>query len=184
MSYTEINKFDKTGNAVRIGRVKNAWRGAMRVWDYIDETYLEPYKPTWAIGLYKNEPNKRFHRTSDQDEIKKVWAQFNSEKITHSDNIILGSTFDHVVVLKESLPELIKIFRESAIENSSLSEQADIIEEELKADPELLGICWNHTSVNQDGWIDFKQGKYDDESEPYNLLTDTKHWNLFDDLKK
>ena len=181
MSYTEIFKFRKDGNAEAIGETKNAFRSAMAVWDILDKKYLPKFVPEWAKRI--GEVDKEYFRSSDfgGGGLKEVWDLFNKENVSETDKIALGSTFDKVIVLKEDLPKLIEAFKSFEGE-TSLKDQVVIIEEALVEDPELLGIAWNQTSVNGDCWTNF--GGYDEEKQeeiPYNILTMDEHWNLFEE---
>lgn len=181
MSYTEIYKFKKDGNATMLAETKNAWRGAMAVWNILDKKYLPPFMPDWAKAL--GETNKEYYRSSDMmgKGLKEVWGLYDGDKISETDKIVLGSTFDNVVVMKEDLPKLIEAFRNFEGE-TSLKEQADIFEQALK-DDDLLAVAWNQTSVNGDAWQSDETGKDEDDEEvylPYNILTMEKHWNLFE----
>ena len=48
MSYTEIYGFDKKGDAYYYNSVKNAWRGGMAIWQYLEKKYLPPYYSKYA----------------------------------------------------------------------------------------------------------------------------------------
>lgn len=183
MSYTEIYKFKKSGKAEFLGETKNAWRGAMAIWNILDEKYLPPFIPEWAKNLQKD-LDKKYYRSHDfaGKAIKEVWDLFKSESVSETDKIVLGSTFDNVIVLKNDLPKLIEAFRNFKGQ-TSLKEQADILEKALKEDKNLIAIAWNQTSINSSKWID--TGKYTktDNPIPYNILKDTEHWNLFESEK-
>lgn len=176
MSYTEIYKFKKDGSAIMFAETKNAFRGAMAIWDILDKKYLPPFFPEWAKSVGK--ADKQYYRSSDGTEgLKEVWALYDSGKISETDKIVLGTTFDNVIVMKEDLPKVIEAFRNFEGE-TSLKEQADILEQELKHG-EFLAIAWNQTSVNAGVW----QSNERDEDEnylPYNILTMNEHWNLFE----
>ena len=180
MSYTEIYKFKKDGNAECFAEVKNAFRGAMSVWRIIEKKYLPPYIPTWAIG----DTPQEYSRASDftGNGLKEVWGLFDAGKLSKVDKIVLGSTFDNVVVMRDDLPELCEAFRAFDGE-TSLKEQAEKIFCELQNDDSFLAIAWNQTSVNGDAWESDETGLDEDGEEiylPYNLLKHDKHWNLFE----
>lgn len=179
MSYTEIYKFKKDGNAECFSEIKNAWRGAMAVWNILDKKYLPKYVPDFAKML--DETDKEYYRSSDfrGEALKEVWALSLKEGVSKIDKICLRSTFDNVLVLKENLPELLEAFRNFEGE-TSLSEQADAIENELKKDPELLAIAWNQTSVNGGAWESDELDE-DENYLPYNILKSDKHWSMFTD---
>jgi hypothetical protein len=179
MSYTEIYKFKKDGNAECFAEIRNAYRGAMLVWRIIEKKYLPPYIPTWVMG----DTSQEYSRASDfaGNGLKEVWGLFDAGKLSEVDKIALGSTFDNVVVMKQDLPKTIEAFRVFEGE-TSLKEQADAIEKELENDGDFIAIAWNQTSVNCDAWISDETGLDEDGEEiylPYNLLKHDKHWNLF-----
>lgn len=183
MSYTEIYKFKKNGNAELLGETRNAFRGAMAVWNIMDSRYLPPFVPDWAKRL--GETDKTYNRSSDMfgpggGALKEVWGLYRNDKVSEVDKIVLGSTFDNIIVMKKDLPKLINAFRAFEGE-TSLKEQADLIEESLKTDKNLIAIAWNQTSVNGDTWSNF--GGYDnkkEEDKPYNILKMDRHSDLFE----
>lgn len=171
MSYTEIYKFTKTGRIMKLGEVNNAWRGAMAIWNILDKKYLPPFIPEWAKRLDKS-LDAEYSRAADfsGQAIKEVWQLATNPKVSEVDKIVLKTTFDNVVVMKEDLPKIVRAFRRFE-GNTSLKEQADIIEKAFQSDRHLMAIAWNQTSVNADTWS------------KYNLLKGDKHWNLFDESK-
>jgi len=184
MSYTEIYKFKKDGNIECFAEVKNAFRGAMAIWSNVEKRYLPKFMPIWAMG----DTSKYYSRVSDimGGGIKEIWALFETTKISETDKIVLGSSFDNVVVMKEDLPKLIEAFR-NFVGETSLNEQADLIEKAYNTDDDLIAIAWNQTSVNGDAWQSNETGLDEDGDEiylPYNLLKEDKHWNLFEEIKQ
>lgn len=156
MSYTEIYRISKVKKTKMVGEVKNAFRGAMAVWDALDKKYLPPF----------TKYNMPFSRMIG-DEIKEVWALADDVRLSESERICLLSTFDNVYVLREDIPRLTKAMREFP-HSSSLLEQAEIIET-LTKDKNCWAVCWNQTSVNADI--------------PGERIND-KYWNLFEDMKE
>jgi hypothetical protein len=151
MSYTEIYRITKKGNTVLAGEIRNAHRGAMAVWTFLEDKYLPPnikygQKMTRMIG-----------------DAQEVWDLAKDTRLTDGERICLLSTFDNVLVLKEDVFRLTKAFREfTGI--TSLSEQADVIEK-AATHKNCYGVCWNQTSVNADI--------------PEKNITG-KYWSLFD----
>jgi len=176
MSYTELFKFNKKGEAEDLGEVHNAWRGAMAVWRILDKKYLPPFTPEWAKSI--GETDREYSRASDMIAIKEIWGLQHNNDVSKSDKIVLGTTFDNVIVNKENMPLVISAFKEFEGE-TNLLEQAEILEEALK-DEDVIAVAWNQTSVCGDNWTNI--GGYDedeDEYVPYNILTQDKHWELF-----
>ena len=182
MSYTELFKFNKKGNAEYHEDIKNAFRGAMAIWGILEKRHLPSLpKPLWA----GNEQRDYWSRTTalslgeKEDPMKAVWELFSSDKLTTDEKIVLGSTFDNVIVKKENLDKLISAF-ESFGEETSLKEQADSFKK-LIDDPDCIAIGFNQTSVVGDTWIN--KGGYDEESEEYkayNIKSMNDHWYLFE----
>jgi hypothetical protein len=160
MSYTEIYGAKKNGEIVLVNETKNAWRGAMHVWDKLSEKYGV------TGGLLSG--------------FNQLWKMADTGKLLDFENVVMKSTFDDVIVKKENIPALLTAFREydNHFPNSSLLEQAEIIEKEILNDDEMLAVCWNQTSVNCNPWTE----GYDEETEeeiPYNILNGERHWSLF-----
>lgn len=188
MSNTEIYGFDKEGNAYFEDEIRNAWRGGMAVWSFLEEKYLPPFVPNYArqIGIKTPEEfEKRFghkpYRTTTLMEdagIREIWNLEHDENVTETDRICLATTFDYVLVKKENIPLVVEAFR--AFEGTtSLKEQADVLER-MYDDEDCIAVGWNQTSVNGDTWSNY--GGYDEENDcciPYNCFTGDKHWWLF-----
>ena len=183
MSYTELYKFKKDGNAEDLGEVKNGFRGAMAVWQILEKKYLEPFpRPMWMSEEdYNDRGYSRCAAMFDPNAMKEIWGIAKKEEVSRLDKIVLNSTFDKVIVSRDNLEETIQAFRDFE-GDSSLKEQADILEKALD-DKDLIAVAWNQTSVNGDTWMN--SSGFDEETEeyiPYNILTGEDHWELFDDL--
>lgn len=154
MSYTEIFKF--TPHRVKkIGEIQNSHRGAMRVWLILDEKYVPGFDYVHTRDIMKT--------------WESVWDLFPGDALPEDERIVLGSTFDRFMVYKKDIPRLLKAFR-SFVGNTSLSEQADIIEREYLSNRKLVAIAWNQCSVSE---FLFKD---------YNVNTGDDHYNLFEQL--
>ena len=192
MSSTEIYYFNKVGECCGEYSVRNAFRGAMKVWHIMEEKYLPPFRPKYVPeGMTMEEFEQRFELKpsrlsitfNDQKEnpAKEVWNLFENKSVPISERIVLGTTFDWVLVKREEIGKVIQAFRAFQGE-TNLGEQADILEECLK-DENVAAIGWNQTSVNADTWMTAGRLKGNDEGhEPYNFLKQDKHWWLFDEL--
>jgi len=187
MSYTEITFFGKDGLVAHEDEIKNSWRGAMAVWCYMEEKYLPEYIPDWIKKHpHLHKEGKKYHRingATDQEQ-KEIWNIVNLDSIDRKHQIVMMSTYDKVVVKKENFVELIESFRAMEFE-SSLNEQADIIEKTLD-DDNIIAVGWNQTSVCSSDWDCDPNGEEDDEGEypPYNLHEHKGHWFLFDEKLK
>lgn len=160
MSYTEIYGFNKEGNVEWQADIKNAWRGAMAVWR--------------IIGLKYNTPFDMF------TENKEFWELFKQkDKVTETDRIVLGSTYDNVIVKKENAKKLLNAFN-SFVGETSLKEQAEAIKCMFE-DDNCIAIAFNQTSVNS-AWVYEAYDEEKDEDISYNILSGDKHWELFDEI--
>lgn len=157
MSATEINGFDQDGDAHQVGEVENAWRGAMAIWAEVERRYLPEYIPEWAKGM-STDFIQRFHKDGfsrltdvlNLDAMNEILELFEKNEVSLVNKIVLGTTFDHVVVKRKDMPRLMEVFR--AFEgNTSLKEQADIIQAMYESG-EWVAVAWNQTSVNADRW--------------------------------
>jgi len=177
MSCTEIYGLKKN-SVVCIGETRNAWRGAMAVWKIIEKKYLPKFVPKWGS------PCEEYSRTtclgSDKG-LEEIWDLYKSPRLPRAERIVLGSTFDNVLVKVDRIAELLSAFREFEGE-TSLKEQADIIERTVREDPEIVAIGWNQTSVNGDTWATENYDEKEDVHRGYNLETGTKHWFLLEKI--
>lgn len=153
MSYTEIYRVTKSGKTKCIGEVRNAWRGAMAIWNSLERAYLPSLpRPLWMTP--EEYAKDGYWRTgvpsigSKEDPMKPIWELHKDIRLTESECICLLSTFDNVLVMKDDLPKVVSAFREFPYE-TSLKEQAEIIENSMN-DRHLFAVCWNQTSVNAD----------------------------------
>jgi len=182
MSYTEL--FGLTKNTTSfIGETNNSWRGAMAIWKIFEKRYLPKYVPDWAIAI--GEPDKDYTRCSScfSKDMQIIWDLIDSPKLSMSEKIILGSTFDNAIATVKNIDKVLAAFREFDGE-TSLKEQADVIEQAIKENPEIIAIGWNQTSVNGDTWATENYSEEADEYEGYNLETGTRHWFLVEELEK
>lgn len=204
MSYTEIFAFNKSGNAYMAGMVHNAWRGAMQVWNIMEDRHLPMYVPDYVKfcnwyypGMTAEEieakngfkPRRTAPTLGKGDNpAREIWALADNPEIPLHDRIVLFTTFDDCLVKKEDIPRVIEAFRAFERDDhqgeTSLGEQADILQT-IYDDPETIAVGWNQTSVTCENWENI--GGYDDEKDetiPYNCLTGDKHYWLFDELKE
>lgn len=151
MSYIEIIKFKEDKTHELAGKVQNASRHHQVIWNYFAKKYL---------GL------EYFNVHSDCVEQQKLWALFEDERLTINERIILGSTYDYVLVKKEDISLVIDAFK--SFENeSNLLEEADILSSLLN-DKTCVAIGW--------------QSSITDMWDNYDMFTEKKHWSLLDEI--
>lgn len=181
MSCVEIYGFDKQGEAYLYGEVHNSFRGGMAIWRCLEDKYLPPYAPKWASASFINGHSWSRCYGSGIEGIKEIWDLWKSDRVTRDEKICLLSTFDDVLVRKENIPLVVKAFR-AFDGDTNLKEQADILEKMI-ADENCIAVGWNQTSVNGTTWVN--RAGYDEENDrniPYNCLTGSDHWWLFEFL--
>ena len=180
MSSTIIYGFNKQGEAFTLGETKNAWRGGMAIWRELEERHLPPY---YFRGDRRN-PCTRLAAFYDENAAKEIWNLADRKDIPLYERIALYTTFDRCLVKAEDIPKVIDAFRKFAICNdyTSLAEQADILN---KLPEGTIAVGWNQNSVNGGDWSN--KGGYDEENDeaiPYNCLTMSEHYWLFDELEE
>ncbi len=184
MSYTEIYIFGEDGAASFYWEVDNAFRGAMAVWMQIEKKYLPSLPvPDWEFNPTPGKYYSRFAVASFTDEgrklLKEVWdLRFKESPLSKNERIVFLSTMDEAIIKRENLPELIKAYREYEGE-TSLPEQADILEKIYNEEPGVIAVGFNQTSVCADPWVSEEQDE-DGEWLPYNILEGKEHFDVFD----
>lgn len=160
MSSTEI--YAVTPNSCQdIANIRNAWRGAMYVWNDIAKRYF---------GL-QSFPH------FDEKMAKRIWNAGNEKPLILSERIVLASTMDRVTVKSSDAKRLCDAFDEyaAAHPNSSIGEQSEVIKNYQFGDGEK--IAWCQTNVCE---FQFSP-EYDEEENPtYNDLSSS--WDLFEQI--
>ena len=126
------------------------------VWNILSEKYL---------GRGFNNLDSKLER--------ETWELFYDSRLTDVEQVVLGSTYDYVLIKKEYIKDLITAYREFSKldERLSLDEQSDILEM-LEKDDDCIAVGFHQNSVSCYMW------------ENYNCLTGTEHWYLFDAFVK
>ena len=196
MSCTEIYGFDKDGNAFLYDEVPNAWRGAMSVWKRMEKRYLPRYIPRWMKASWKYKESMTDEEiidafdylpsrltSVDQEASGEIWALFENDSVDIGDRVVLGTTLDNVLVRKNELDAVARAFEVFEEEpETSLPEQAVILRKMME-DENIIAVGWNQTNINADSWESPSADEETNECIPYNCLTGTKHWWLFDELE-
>lgn len=199
MSCTLIYGFGMDGTCTdEVVAIQNAFRGGIAVWRALEKKYLPSYRPAWVpkgvsddeiLDYIGFEPSRATSLTDDEA-IKDIWNLFKAENTSETDRIVLGTTFDNVLVRRGNILKVVEAFEAFDKEHegmSNLKEQADGIRSFL-ADPQITAIGWNQTSVNGDDWSNSGETMEDEDGDevggPYNFKTGTDHWWLFDEIEK
>ena len=179
MSYTVIYRIDKTGDVTSQSDIKNAWRGAMAIWTIIENKYLPPY--------FHPSLRKIISRTiigcMEPELYREIWDLSKGDTISDLDKIVLCSTYDRWIVLKENFNAVIDAFNSFEGE-TSLKEQAEVIKS-LIDDNDCIGIAWNQTSACSGVWDVYdknEEGEEKGDARPYNIFKESWHTNLFEEI--
>jgi hypothetical protein len=184
VSQTYLYTVSQKGVVSKHHEFSNSWRGAMWVWMRLREEYFPDHI---FHQEYRYDDPRTIEACKWVMKYEDIWSLSDDSRLIKQEKIVLGSTYDNVIVKKENLDELIEAFKffvnkykkDNPPNASSLLEQMEVIEK-LKKKKNLLGICWNQTSVNCDAWNGYtKKGEW----RQYNLNKDKGHWFLFDDIK-
>jgi hypothetical protein len=180
MSDTILFVILKNGDVKEYAEFENAHRGAYLIWDFFCETYFHES----ASNIMATFPK-------ENDRSKEVWGLWRSPAVPEHRRIVMASTFDGIMVKKEDLGKLACAFDTMAKEMEDpghLPEQAKVIRS-LQSRDDIIGICWNQTSVNSDVWRKFPVNDDDENDEstrPFNIFKDNYRnqcW-LFDRMEK
>jgi hypothetical protein len=168
MSYTELYYVTPKKRVVGHAEFHNSHLGAMRVWvnlygkhfeDRIAEsTKLYGWKPTAPVS---------------EDDYSALWGLFKKPDIPVYERAVLGSTFDRVILEKEHFDRFYEDCMKYAVcyAAGTLLYQATTIQKLSKRN--VIGVCWNHTSVNGDMYDELKEWAKNDEL-----------WSLYKDIDK
>lgn len=129
MSYTEIIMFDKNGNPHSSGRVQNASQGSYSIWNLLTNKYL----------------NRNFNNIDSKQE-QETWNLFQDSRLTDTEKIVLGSTFDYVLINKEDINKVVDAYKKfckefSTSERFQLSlDKQSVILEKLESDEDCIAV--------------------------------------------
>ncbi len=159
MSYVEIYSVKPNGEVVGAFEVRNAMAGALFIWEHLREKY--------GVGsAFNYDP---------------LWKLFTDDRMDLADKIVLGLTFDKVIIKRENLPPTVHALQKfiSIHSTPTLVGIVDALAK-LAEDPECMGVCFNHTSVAASYWE--KWDEETDQGRHYDLNADPGHWFLYDEL--
>lgn len=176
MSYTTLYSFKQDGEISEYAEYKNAWHGAMLVWNSMAERYNTPFN------------------LIDGKSMKALWALAGDSKVPLHDRITLATTFDRYMVYASDFPRLVAAMKESAKwlpAHCHINKQAADIEKIMNCFVSIA-VCWNQTSV-MDTWGSGEyrntyeedingQSSEEEEEVPYNLSKHKLHHNLFEEV--
>lgn len=165
MSRTEM--YFLKDNDYSMEEFKNAWRGAMYVWQDVAKRYCKMER--FPMGIMDG----------DEEKMSEVW-NFDSRhpgEMAEHDAIVMLSTMDNVLLEPSQWERVANAFEKysEAHPDSSLGEQAQALRSVMESEEgkEVVAIGWCQTSVCGDVWTDFNE---DDDTIVYDPTTGDKHW--------
>jgi hypothetical protein len=170
MSYVEIYAINKDGKVGSYAEERNAVAGAWLMWDTLNKKY--------------NLPNKNL-------EFKELWDLTGTDKMSRQDKIACVSTFDRVWIKKEYLNEVADawdsvwdyILKNDSARVDTIKRVANTLRRAAQ-EPDIMGVCFNHTSVCGDPWVAYEEGDEETVSFQFGkheeLAGGGKPWELFE----
>jgi hypothetical protein len=130
----------------------------MRVWVNLYGAHLKD-----RIAETKKIYGCEMNTPVSEDDYKAVWGLFKKPNITVYERAILGSTFDQVILEKEHFDRFYEDVMKYAVyyPAGTLIKQAIAIQKLSKRN--VIGVCWNQTSVNGDMYENLKEYAKNDE---------------------
>lgn len=171
MSRTEVYAVaPEGGNIELMGEIQNSYRGAMHVWTTLAVNY----------GLIRR--GEEGYLLIRPELMKQLWRFGSDERLAWWERVVLLSTFDRVVILRDDFPRLIEAFSQWTRHtggDSSIPIQCDLFRRIAQDERPFRGICFNQTSVCENPW--WVGGSCEDEEgRPFNIDRDEDWWSLFD----
>lgn len=151
--------------------IPNSWGGAPRVWRTLRERYLPALVTADNIPLI-----------FDLDAARKVWELVHAPQLQVFEKITLGTTFDRCCITTPYFTAAAEALESFAIAHPvedasacSLMNQATYLR---SLPPSIQAVGWQQTTVSPDQWVIYDPAT--EEARPYDLVTGTEHFYLFD----
>ena len=175
MSECEVYVVLPNGDVEIAFGLKNSWLGAMFIWGKICEKYR-----LYQEALLPGEIRKEGYHGGRAllDGFRQLFDLV--PELPKGDRILVESTCDGAIVPKEKFPEFISALRDFS-EKYPGGHQSILADEIEKLAPDIRGVCFNQTSVNDSPWMLYRG--YDEETEehatsrPINIDTDNEDNN-------
>ena len=168
MSYCAIRTFKK-GKAADFYEFRNAWGGAMYIWDAIYDKYLKREEIDYVL------------LNTDR-----LWLLSQDKRLRKFERAVLASTYDSVIIHRKDFPtyteDLNNFLGTYPPPGDIVCHLADwglrirILEADIEA------IAFHGNSVCEDPWLVCDDEK--DEYEPYDLTVGDKHWDLYEHVNE
>jgi hypothetical protein len=173
MSYVTIYAVQAGGDVTEIANASNNHVAAPLVWRALGAKYgyLDPLQHPFFLM----DPG-----------VNTMWDEWPSSRMSDTENVLLGSTFDNVWVARAAMPELIKgweQFLDQYIRPHKLDDRAAVgiiaALREAHEDASVRGVAFNMCSANESPWV-----VVDDDEDGYHSFNvdspppDSRAWEL------
>lgn len=154
---------------------KNAWHGAMALWDYLARTFLDPKAPRGTDKYML--PSAQF--LFDPKAQKSLWGLAADTTVPRHLRVAEMTTFDRAVLRRADFAVAADALDLACKEivaaggSSHLDQQAAWLRENA-ADENVVGAAWQQTSVSEDLWVVYDEGG--EEGRDYDTNRDSGHW--------
>lgn len=167
MSTTTVCITGRDGD-VHEGRCfRNSWGSAWFIWDALWRAYVDT---TATVHHLSSLPSAMTRA--------QLWALDRDPRLPPPERITLISTFDYVMIRRDecllvadAFDAFVRRFERRHSGPSTITLQANYLRE-LAAHPDIHEVCWQQNSAGSALWSV-------DPDRPYNVRTDTQHWQLF-----
>ena len=168
MSCTELYYVTPNKRVVGYQEFRNSHLGAMFVWSNLYKRHFKD-RITETKRLYGFEPSSPV----SEDDYSCLWKLFEKSDVPIFERVILGSTFDFVILEKKHFNRFHEDVMKYAVYHpaGSLLYQAIAIQKLSKRN--IIGVCWNQTSVSGDMYYELKKHAKND-----------KLWSLYEEIDK
>jgi hypothetical protein len=151
-----------------IGECRNAWRGAMYVWNDIAKRYFN--LEGFPMGM-----------SGPGGKANEIWNAASTHPLSKHEQIVLLSTMDNAIIWAKDIEEAAQAFDKYGEEhpNSSLAEQAKIMRSHFIRPDDA--VAWLQTSVSE-----FWGHDWNDEREDYDWYepaSGTKHFDVMAEVR-
>ncbi len=180
MSYTQVFVISKRGSISFAGEAQNGMGFCPVIWDALGLKY----------GIAVPGTGYESMTSLDIEKCRKLWKMFVPPdgppgKLTPGENLVLGSTFDHIWVKRERLEALCdgydQIYEElikPALKTDTVVRVAQIIRSVLKRKT-LGGVCFTATTVGETMWVHpEREGRFINILKHPNCIDGKAHWEL------
>lgn len=146
MSYTELFYVTQKMRVHPLAEFHNSHLGAALVWHNLYIMHCTEWR--------KAQAEKRGYSLefpSNDEDYQQVWNLFADLQISECERAVLGSTFDFVILKREHFQRFLDDVKKYIVNyrSGTLLQQAEAISK-LSNRKSVIGVCWNHTSVNAD----------------------------------